>query len=184
MRLEFRAASAAVWIELVHLLGLRWKGATLGHLAAGRLVQRLRHLARLRCRSQERPLPAGAVAACLLDHVSTGGRVPVDFVERSLMRALAGETLSGCTAAEITGLIEAFLRCYAGDYERGKPHVASIGWRGSRDQGAAAFPSRGAGYDRGSRGIARQPGRLDPTALALARGVGYWVQVLGVHFRS
>jgi hypothetical protein len=94
VRLEFRAASHAVWLEFAALLGLQWDAATLGHLAAGRLVHRLGDLAKLRCLPDGRPLPASAIFECLLTDVSRDGENPLSVVERWVVRGLAGERRS------------------------------------------------------------------------------------------
>jgi hypothetical protein len=113
VRLELQAASQAVWLDLATLLGQQWESARLGHLAAGRLVQRLGDLAKLRCLPDGRPLPASAAFECLVADLSRHGKSPLSVVERCVMRGLAGERRTDRSPAEITGLIEAFLRCFA-----------------------------------------------------------------------
>jgi GNAT superfamily N-acetyltransferase len=120
VRLDFQAASHAVWLEFAALLGLQWESANLGHLAAGRLVQRLGDLAKLRCLPDGRPLPASAAFECLLSEPSRYGKSPLSVVERCVVRDLAGQRRSERSPAEIVALIEAFLRCFAADYERGE----------------------------------------------------------------
>jgi hypothetical protein len=120
VRREFSAASYEVWLGLISLLGRRWEAAADGHIVAGSTLRCLSDLARLRCRPDGRPLPAGTVFECLVEDVSRDGKTPLGVVESRIVRGFAGSALSGRTPAEITGLIEAFLRCYAADYERGE----------------------------------------------------------------
>jgi hypothetical protein len=120
VRREFGTASYGVWINLAAILGRRWETPASGHLIAGDRVRRLSDLAKLRCLPDGRPLSASAVFECLLRDVSRDGNTPSSVVERYVVRDLAGKPRSDRTPAEITGLIEAFLRCFAADYERGE----------------------------------------------------------------
>jgi hypothetical protein len=89
-------------------------------MAASRRVQDLSDLAKLRCLPDGRPLQAAAVFEALHADITSHGKTPDTVVEKHLVRGLAGEPRSARTAAEITATIEAFLRCYAADYERGE----------------------------------------------------------------
>ncbi len=120
VRRKFRVAASPLWINLVRLLGERWETPELGHRWAGMVLRSLSDLARLRCRPDGRPLPAGAVFRALTADITGLGETPLQVVEDCIARGLNGAALTDRTPAEVTGLIEAFLRCYAADYERGE----------------------------------------------------------------
>jgi hypothetical protein len=120
VRREFRVASYEVWIGLASLLARRWDSPALARRIASGRVQVLSDLSRLRCLPDGRPLPASEVLDCLHEDVTRDGKTPAGVVERKVVRDLAGEPRSTRTPAEVTALIEAFLRCYAADYERGE----------------------------------------------------------------
>jgi hypothetical protein len=120
VRGEFQAASYGIWLALASLLGRRWNDPVIARRIAADQVRSLSDLAKLRCLPDGRPLPASAVLDDLHEHVTDFGKTPETVVERHLVRNLVGEPRSARTATEITALIEAFLRCYAADYERGE----------------------------------------------------------------
>ena len=120
VRREFQVASFSIWIGLTGLLGRHRDSQVLAHRAASRMVGDLIDLAKLRCLPDARPISASAVLTALYERVSQRGRTPETVVESHLVRGLAGEPRSSRTPAEVTGLIEAFLRRYAADYERGE----------------------------------------------------------------
>ncbi|MBL6081190.1 hypothetical protein JMJ56_24630 [Belnapia sp. T18] len=120
VRGEFNAAGHSIWIGLAGLLGRRWDSQALAHRAASRIVGELSDLAKLRCLPDARPIPASSVLDELYERVSRYGRTPRTVVESHLVRRLAGEPRNLRTTAEVTELIEALLRRYAADYERGE----------------------------------------------------------------
>ena len=120
VRTEFRAASNRIWISLVELLGTRWDDQDVAHRVASRMVRDLSDLAKLRCLPDGRPVPSAFVLDDLYTSVFSYGRTCETFVERYLVRHLAGEPRSPRTSTEVTALIEAFLRRYAANYEHGE----------------------------------------------------------------
>lgn len=120
LRIEFRAAGHVLWLGLVQLLALRWESKYLAHQVASGPTRLLSNLAKLRCRPDGRSPRAGEVFEDLCREVTRGGLTLEGTVQRMLARPLAGQPRSGRGAAEIAQLIEAFLRCYAADCERGE----------------------------------------------------------------
>lgn len=120
VRTEFKVASYGIWIALAGLVGTRWDDEVLVRMTASHLVRDLGDLAKLRCLPEGRPASAAHVLEDLHTDVLTDGKAPATVVERQLVRGRAGTARNQRTPAEVTDLIEAFLQCYAADYERGE----------------------------------------------------------------
>jgi hypothetical protein len=120
VRLEFQAASFEIWSGLARLLAQRWDNEVLARQIASDQVRVLTDLAKLRCLPDGRPLGAAIVLDDLHAATRVGGTTPAELVEQHIIRGLVGKARTARTPAEITALVEAFLHCYAADYERGE----------------------------------------------------------------
>ena len=117
---QFQTASYEIWIGLISLLAIRRDDADIANQLASATVRALSDLARMRCRPDGRPLQASAVFEALYRDATATGKSPLQVVEQVVVRSDAGKPRSERSLAEITDLIEAFLRCFANDYERGE----------------------------------------------------------------
>jgi hypothetical protein len=120
VRLEFQAASYEIWSGLSHFLARRWSDEILARQVASDQVRVLSDLAKLCCLPDGRPLRASDVLDDLHTATREGETTPTELVEQHVIRGLVGKPRSARTPDEITALIEAFLQCYATDYERGE----------------------------------------------------------------
>lgn len=115
---QFRAASYEIWLGLISLLAIRRDDADIANQMASATVKVLSDLARMRCRPDGRPLEASEVLKTLYFDANASGKSPLQVVEQVVVRSHTARPRTERTLAEITGLIEAFLRCFANDYER------------------------------------------------------------------
>ncbi|MFC7540441.1 hypothetical protein ACFQU2_14510 [Siccirubricoccus deserti] len=104
---------------MARLLAQRWHDASLARRMASEIARTLLESAKLRCLPNGRPLPAAEVIREMERSLEIFDTTPAEYVERVVLRDIAGEPRSARSPAEITALIGAFLQCYAADYERG-----------------------------------------------------------------